>query len=961
MTAENEFAIAPAINPGSSITLLDGTSGTVIATWLGTVEFDCPGGRRTIKGEEIDRFVEVGQGQWAEQTEAQIRELERERIYHLEQFQARLQENFLLAEEYMHAPNLSPQIRRILVGEKIRHIRSWVSTFSDLLPDREQSEAIGTVSGNVLVTARAGSGKTATLVNRAIYLIKQCHVSPEKILLLAFNKKAALEIRRRILAAIDPQADKRVAEALKGKQAKISKRSSTLDSVDLEATALDEVLKNSSIRLPHAMTFHALAYRIVHPEEEILFDQKEGSQSQSRAVQQIIDSWLSDPSRHDQIRDVMLDHFRQDWDYIVQHGYDRDKDSFLKYRRSIVNETLNGEYVKSYGEKLIADFLFEHDVPYKYERNFRWNQINYKPDFTIFPKSNDLGPNREFRQIIVEYFGLTGDPDYDQMSADKRLFWEGRADAEFLEYAPSDISSLGQDGFRDKIGEDLAKLGVRCIPLSPDEIWRRARQRLIDGFTKAIKGFVSRCRKLALTTEELEALLTRHSNKYETEGRFYEVASGIYADYLKRLEVTGEEDFDGLILRAVEAIEDGQTVFYSKTGGGDLAIVEHVSVDEYQDFSELFFRLLQAIRGKSPNLHLFCVGDDWQAINAFAGSDLRFFREFESYFPGSSRLSIATNYRSNSSIVDVGNSLMRGLGNPSQAYVDDVGTVELADISEFSPSRSEKSRFHGDEITPATLRIAYDSISKGEDVAILARRNGLPYYFVYRGKSKPASLRAFEDSLSSIFSSEDRHKLEVSTAHSYKGQEKLKVIVIDAVDRSYPLIHPNWIFSRLFGDTLDEVVAAERRLFYVALTRAIRELVIVTDSKRPSEFLSELKKWADVDTLSWDNYRPAPTENAELHISLKNRAKTGGTYPIRDRIKACGYRWFSGTDSCWRKTVPAGTFDLSKLQTEPWSIVAIGVHVLIDTDDDETIACFEVEQARWKVLKNDLETITNES
>jgi DNA helicase-4 len=233
---------------------------------------------------------------------------------------------------------------------------------------------------------------------------------------------------------------------------------------------------------------------------------------------------------------------------------------------------------------------------------------------------------------------------------------------------------------------------------------------------------------------------------------------------------------------------------------------------------------------------------------------------------------------------------------------------------------------------------------------VLARRNGLPYFFVYRSKSKPASLYAFEDSLRSIFSSENRHKLEVSTSHSYKGLQKQKVIVIDAVDRSYPLIHPNWVFSRIFGDTLDEVVAAERRLFYVALTRAIEELVIVTDSKRPSEFLTELNRWANLDTLNWKDYSPAPTENTELHISLKNKSKTGGTYPIKDQIKASGYRWYSGSDSCWRKTVPAIGFDPNKLRNEPWSSAASGVYALIETDDDEMVALFEVEHGRWKEL-----------
>ena len=59
--------------------------------------------------------------------------------------------------------------------------------------------------------------------------------------------------------------------------------------------------------------------------------------------------------------------------------------------------------------EVIADFLFEHAIPYKYEpRNHWWGKRNYRPDFTIF-KTNQSG-------VIIEYFGLEGDPEYDARS-----------------------------------------------------------------------------------------------------------------------------------------------------------------------------------------------------------------------------------------------------------------------------------------------------------------------------------------------------------------------------------------------------------------------------------------------------------------------------------------------------------------------------------------------------------------
>jgi hypothetical protein len=81
---------------------------------------------------------------------------------------------------------------------KIAFIKSWAVKNSLIPePDAQQAKAIGEYSGDILVKARAGSGKTRTIVNRAIFLLKHCKISPDEILILAFNRKAAKDIRDR--------------------------------------------------------------------------------------------------------------------------------------------------------------------------------------------------------------------------------------------------------------------------------------------------------------------------------------------------------------------------------------------------------------------------------------------------------------------------------------------------------------------------------------------------------------------------------------------------------------------------------------------------------------------------------------------------------------------------------------------------------------------------------------------
>jgi superfamily I DNA/RNA helicase len=204
---------------------------------------------------------------------------------------------------------------------------------------------------------------------------------------------------------------------------------------------------------------------------------------------------------------------------------------------------------------------------------------------------------------------------------------------------------------------------------------------------------------------EKQILLENLKDQSDVEQRFLELAQKFYQSYLEQLQTTGEDDFDGLMQKAAAVIASGQTVFRRKSGTGDLKCLRYILIDEYQDFSELFHHLIEAIRQQNPQAQFFCVGDDWQAINGFAGSDLGFYQNFAQFFQPSQKLNIATNYRSATSIVDIGNTLMLGLGTPARAHKTIFGTVEIADIGQFNPNLNEQEDHPGDNITPAILRL----------------------------------------------------------------------------------------------------------------------------------------------------------------------------------------------------------------------------------------------------------------
>jgi DNA helicase-4 len=837
--------------------------------------------------------------------EAEKREVEKQAL--LEKLKDKFEQNFLNADNFYQTQCTEHILFKEYQTEKLNYVQSWVKSNLNSSPDLEQAAAIGAVEGHVQVVARAGSGKTSTLVNRALFLQKHCGVAPNEMLILAFNRKAAEEIRERLTLQLQ-------------------------DSI------------------PHVMTFHALAYALVHPEESIIFNEPDGQQNKSQALQAVIYKYHQNPVVYEKIRVLMMANFREDWERIAWGGYDKSPEEMLRYRRSLPREGLDGNYYKSFGEKVIANFLLEHDIKYKYERNFWWNGINYRPDFTIVTGEN--------QGIVIEYFGLEGDPDYDIVSEQKREYWLNHPNWHFVELSPTSLKFKGVEDFCALLKRCLESYGIKCDRLSEEEIWKKIKVRAIDRFTKVVEGFIQRCRKLSLTSEKLASIVDNHKCDSDVEQRFLELAQKFYQSYLQRLQTTGEEDFDGLMQKAAAIVASGQTIFRRKSGIGDLKCLRYILIDEYQDFSELFHHLIEAIREQNAQAQFFCVGDDWQAINGFAGSDLRFYQNFGQFFQPSQKLNIATNYRSATSIVDIGNTLMQGLGTPARAHKTMFGTVEIADIGQLYPTPKEQEEHQGDNITPAILRLINKTIKDGKNVVLLSRKNNLPWYVNYgKPTSKVGVLDKFLNLLHSYLPEESRNAVTISTAHKYKGLQKDVVIILDAVPRCYPLIHPDLMFSRVFGDSIERVVDEERRLFYVALTRAVEHLFILTETKNLSPFLEELKSKKNITLLDWLDYPPFVGTIQRIIVKVGNQAGQGknGTYTIKDLLRTEGYSWNITGWQAWCRTYPAQDFSIEQyFDNAQWISHAAGIEVRFYDDLENVLAIYRVDRGQCTPIINNI-------
>ena len=854
---------------------------------------------RTLLGAEL--FESRIHGLLLEQLAQHERRQAERQVRCLAAFRERLARDFLSATPAQLAVLAQDVPLDRLQDTKAVFVADWVRAArlqnAPLLVDSEQAAAIGSVHENVLVTARAGSGKTRVLVTRAAFLIKHCRVPADRLLLLAFNRKAAEEIRKR--------------------------------------------LSRSGCDVPHVMTFHALAYALVHPEEALKYDSPDDEQpALSRVFQQVLNEFTDDKRFEGDVRHLMLGHFRADWERLTKAGLTLSQKEGLAFRRSLTSETLRGEFVKSYGEKAIANFLFEHDIPYNYERNHWWNGRNYRPDFTI-PQGK--------RGIVIEYFGIEGDSDYDVEAKEKRQYWKGKADWQLIELATSDIVA-GEQQFERILQHRLTEYGVQCRRLPEDEIWKRIRDRAITRFARMTRTFVGRCRKACLTPDELRERIARHRAIAEIESTFLGLASEVYTAYLDRLKAVGDEDFDGLLERAATLIEDGHTVFDRKSGRGNLARIAFIMVDEFQDFSQLFCRMLNGVRKQNPNVNLFCVGDDWQAINAFAGSDLHYFEQFDRLFPPTVHRPVSTNYRSAACIVEFGNRLMPERGVSARSGTERDGRVVLADLSRFEPTPVERERYPGIEITPVVRRILAHSLQDERQVALLARTNDIPHSLGnHVGR---ATIEACHREWTRGLTDDQKGRVQIMTAHRAKGLEADTVVILDVMQRRYPLIHPDWVFMRVHGDRVEKLVEDERRLFYVACTRAISTLILITESGRESEFLTAVKHMCQ--PIDWQQFPFQSGRESRWIVKVGSQAQRGATptIAVKDDLKADGFQYFGGGDwKHWARTFPPtsdGVQSLAQvLQNSAWGQKGDGLEVRLHDQNERLLAAFSVTGGRW--------------
>jgi DNA helicase-4 len=750
-----------------------------------------------------------------------------------------------------------------------QYLKSWASRALLLDLEDEQALALGCLSKDLLIRARAGSGKTRVLAAKTAYLLNRERVHPDQILLLAFNQKAAQELSDRV---------------------------------------------RREYRCPafrSARTFHSLAMSITKPMERIVADERDAEftsdESQTAFVQELLRS-VWNPVQ----KEMMYRVFRAETRELENLGEFLDEKSYFGFRRNHPQYTLDRKRVKSSGEKWIGDFLFEHGIDYAYEWTRLWGDDPYRPDFTLW----GVIPGKD---VVIEHWGIdpadsTSTPpkgwkktrdEYLSEVARKRVYWERQGNGILIETSVADMQN-GRETFERILKARLATAGVACTKRDTidlvEEVFHSTHH--LSRMAKLLVGGIQRAKRARMTPLELLAKVQAFDIASERERLFLTLIAESYGIYQRQLTQRRLIDFDDVLLRAIEVVHAARgnaRVRIDHERSMNLRELRWVMIDEFQDLANLFYELVDAIRCYAPQVRLVCVGDDWQAINRFAGSSTQYMEKFESHSTRTLEVNLVTNHRSHKAIVDFGNAVMSGRGAPSRARADRTGgecwqlmvedvplDTALAD-ARFVAMGEAEARADADHATARWLKACHSILTKKEHAnqtfAILSRANwvgGLRSLGMFKSRLR-ATLLPDERSALTEFDT----RVQVETVHRFKGKEADVVIVLDVTEGRFPLLHPDTELMRFFGDTDEIALEDERRLFYVAVTRPTTSLYLISRKERESPFLAGWKFLRhEVDPLD-PRYRPSSVDPDLTELVIFGR----GTYGVRESLKTRGYSW----------------------------------------------------------------------
>lgn len=668
---------------------------------------------------------------------------------------------------------------KFIEGQLAKH-KEYFDTVLTYPLDPQQRDAIVSLEDNVLVISSAGSGKTMTTVGKVRYLIDKQGVDPKKILLITFTRKAA--------------------------------------------ASLSERLGEKNLR---CLTFHKLALDIIAEETGQKPSMSEGIFA-TKVYHKLMDE---NNNFHHAVADYVLRarykmKSQFEFDTMEEYMEGRQKKAIQAFYNDMDGHPI---FCKSDEESQICDWLGERGIQFRYEEKYEYETLDadhrqYTPDFSIYFKDT-AGNNR---RVYLEHYAVN------EHGHVPKWFGEGTeqsqqiAEAKYLSgiewkrnlhrtKGTTLIETRSADFHRGDVFEVLmAQLKENGFVERPfkrnnDNISRelvQQEQSILDMLT----AFTFLLKSKGLDTKNLEQFNIARSDQATID----QIVKPFLREYEKMQKESGEIDFIDAILKATEICNSGHRHEY-----------EYILVDEFQDISMDRYKFLQSLRTKQPLTKIFCVGDDWQSIYRFAGSDMALFKDFSKFFGYTKECRMETTYRFGEPLIKKSSDFI--LHNPDQ---------KDKEVRPFNDSVNTKLEFVavGDrENTVNKVIELLDTIPADKEIYVLGRYSHNVNIF----KKSPIAVNS---NASKVTLSYNGREMTYMTVHQSKGLECDFVILLgcNSGTMGFPAeIDDAPILKYVLSEPDGYEFGEERRVFYVGITRAKKVTYIFYNQENPSSFISE--------------------------------------------------------------------------------------------------------------------------
>jgi len=655
-----------------------------------------------------------------------------------------------------------------------------------------QRQAVVSEAKRLLILAGAGSGKTKTLLQKIIYLIEEKGVSPSNILAITFTKNAANEMIDRLIISADEKGDyeKILTDKYKSKQEK--------DNARYYYVKKFKWIDNLTVK-----TFHSFCFSTLREYGVGVFDnQFRIIGEEKRDEDDVLSKYIAPETAFEAFHKItielcdnaayLLDLKRFILDYMVDRIH-IEKKSQPQSSEGKYYSTLNGEKVRSKSEQYIADWLYRHSIAYEYEPLLNVKDFDFHPDFYIPDAnlyiehvSNVSYPTRD-KEEQFKLGQLTLIKTYESMMEDSVVF-NHTLDKIFKNHLPENYvprTLLFREEFNRYYEEvkDFVRLVMRVTDMMKVE------NRDIDAVFK-----------------------NSQKDQHERVRTFYKAAFPIIKKYIAYCINKSFLDFNDLISTTIKLLTDKQDIIDEQHRR-----YKYILVDEFQDVNNLQVELVKLLL--TDNTQLFCVGDDWQSIYGFRGSNVSYIVEFEKHFPDAEVIKLNLNYRSTQHIVGASNEVIK---HNKFKVAKDISALKLSDqkIIVYSGGEDDENV----DFCVQKIKELLKSGMQGDDIMFLYRRSKMFSPYLSRFKH-------------------ERIRVQGKTIHAAKGLEAKAVFIVGLSEGpgGFPDI---WLEDRIFQvvkkSDFNLLMEEERRLFYVAITRARDKLFLITDKGNESSFLKEI-------------------------------------------------------------------------------------------------------------------------